>query len=140
MEKGNQEATLVLVGKTGTGKSSIGNVLLGRQEFKEGSKLSSETKGVRGVSGYLFGDRDLGIKIKVVDTPGFMDTSGTDQNVVMSIMELLLEELSDNGITYILFCYSATDMRLDGSIQDALKILKTMMTEQYINHTYLVIT
>lgn len=87
--------------------------------------------------GNLFGEDKF--NVKVIDTPGFMDSSGSDATIVYMIMDLLLE-LSEDGMTYILFCYSANELRLDGGIHTALKILEQMMTMEYLDHTYMVIT
>uniref|UniRef100_A0A3P9PTP3 AIG1-type G domain-containing protein n=1 Tax=Poecilia reticulata TaxID=8081 RepID=A0A3P9PTP3_POERE len=55
---------MVLIGKTGSGKSASGNTILGRREFK--SKADSEADGRH---------------VAVVDTPGLFDTNMTSDQV-----------------------------------------------------------
>ncbi len=66
---GTERLDLFLVEKTGHGKSSTGNSLLGREDFNVSENGDSETKGIQG--GYA---KRLGKKIKVVDGPGICET------------------------------------------------------------------
>jgi len=77
--------TIILFGKTGHGKSSVCNTLYGKSgQFKESEELSSCTKEWSSIEGNLFGKQNLP-RIKIIDTPGFMDSTGDDTNTLESI-------------------------------------------------------
>ncbi|XP_056128103.1 GTPase IMAP family member 8-like [Rhinichthys klamathensis goyatoka] len=80
-----QNLRIVLIGKSEAGKSSIGNVILGRDVFKE-----SRTKGSEIQRGRVE-DRN----ISIIDTPGFFNTQLTDEEMKKQMMKSL--DLSDPG-------------------------------------------
>ncbi|XP_059407673.1 GTPase IMAP family member 4-like [Carassius carassius] len=102
-----QELRMVLIGRSEAGKSSIGNVILGREAFKESRTRESEKQTGR------VEDRD----ISIIDTPGFFNTQLTDEEMKSQMMTSLY--LSDPGPHVFLLV-----IRLDRFIEDVVKIVK----------------
>ncbi|KAG2464401.1 GIMA4 GTPase, partial [Polypterus senegalus] len=78
------ELRLVLLGKTGVGKSASGNTILGRKEFH--STLSSRSITKECVKGKAIVD---GRNVTVVDTPGFFDIELTEEEVRKEIVRCM---------------------------------------------------
>ncbi|CAC5399457.1 GTPase IMAP family member 4 [Mytilus coruscus] len=80
----DDETRIVLIGRTGTGKSATGNNLLGRDHFRSLTSGSSVTeKCKRGES------KRKGKKVVVVDTPGLFDTGATNETVTREIIKCI---------------------------------------------------
>jgi predicted GTPase len=123
---------IVLVGRTGAGKSYFANALLGylKPGQKEGVPFSAKdtsksvTQNVKANSGNLFGglyNKELGVpenvKINVFDTPGFSDAN--IENIVKN--KLLIASSLKNDIHMIIFLVPSP--RFDAANQLSLQML-----------------
>lgn len=129
--------TIVLVGRTGVGKSSLGNKLAGKTIFPEGNTLLSETTDVTAHNIQWPGDACTDVTI--IDTPGFADNSMT-----MSNSELLSKILSfldslKGGLNIVLFCLDSKT-RIDSYDIKELEMLGLLLGQGIFEHIYVTVT
>lgn len=74
MENKNQ-SRILLFGRPGTGKSSLGNTLIGKQHFQESASSLNDTQPCYTVQVKL----ESGRKLKIVETPGIFDGGMTNE-------------------------------------------------------------
>uniref|UniRef100_A0A8C9SU23 Si:dkey-125e8.4 n=1 Tax=Scleropages formosus TaxID=113540 RepID=A0A8C9SU23_SCLFO len=77
---------IVILGKTGSGKSSAGNIILGEENFKVSCLSKSETQ-ICESSESSYNGR----KITVVDTPGIFDTDRSEKDLKQETVSCLVE-------------------------------------------------
>jgi predicted GTPase len=119
-----EEATaniILIVGQTGSGKTTFINAFVNylmdielEDDFRynliyenERLKSESQTKGL-----HIYNIRSKSMILKIVDTQGFGDTNGIeeDEKITMIIKDSFIKEL--NSINAILFVVKASDTRL----------------------------
>ena len=73
------------VGRTGEGKSSTCNSLLGEKLFESEAGFCSKSKSSKYKKANVHG-----LEVAVVDTPGIFDTDDEQENTLLEIMKCLL--------------------------------------------------
>ena len=126
--------TILITGKTGSGKSAIVNGLVGTMVSEEGEMLTSSTPDVT-----MYGLCKGGVQFRVVDTPGLQDRAKADKKTLSKIKEQI-SHTCQSVIDLVIYCIDMTHIRIDNSDESAIRHLTECFDESIWKNAVFVLT
>ena len=122
---------ILLIGETGTGKSSLGNFILGEDVFIVSSDPNSCTNKIVGRNSKI--DKN----IFVIDTPGYNDTKGSDRKNFKDVLEYFCKK---KKLELVLLTLNYQSARFPFSCQNFIKFLCNAFPKNFCYHFGIVFT
>ena len=132
-KKNYKEYTIMLVGRIGAGKSSLGNFLLQKEYFNAGDDLAPVTAKSMCECRNLPG----GITLRVIDTPGFGDFRSSEK-VKRDLADAFYE--AKDGVDAFIFVISSAE-RVGKDLVECFKLFEKFMEhEQFYSYVIPIFT
>ena len=130
---------IVILGAAGVGKSSLANVLLGRDKnydganytngcFKVKSGLESITKATCAERGYWLGNTSA-TQFTIIDTPGFGDDLLKEEKSIEGLVNMLKNEIRDVHIFVLAF--KQYDHRMTHALRSMISLLEKIFGKDW---------
>lgn len=128
-ETGKSHLKILVIGKTGVGKSALINALVG-YEISPESQMEAGTFHVEGIEAELYG----GIKVTFYDSPGLHDAKGQEKEYLQQIIDKCQD------VDLVLFCSKLTDTRVTQEDCDTICEFTRVLGEDFWKNSVFVLT
>merc|ERR1719331_1227516 len=137
---------IVILGATGVGKSSLANVLVGRDKnydgrrfhdgcFKVAATKDVVTKETCADVGYWLGNTGDGARFTVIDTPGFGDRLIEEEKTIESLVQTLRDDI--RYINVFVIAFKQTDTRMTYALRSMISLFEKMFGDGFWDNAIL---